>query len=593
MNIFLKRMIAFLLCAVLLFGQVAMGVDASWGIEEHVETAVHINPLYADHITEDDLRPVDMVAPVTTDDVVYHTTIAEAGAEMREAMKARKGTIVVHYQTKNFDFMQHEDIFNAAVAHTGDPKAGDALLYNYAGYSVHIEPTISNGVYFVTFIYTMTYYTTAEQEAALDIAVDALLATVDPNGSDYEKLCAVYGWICTNIVYDYDTLYDDDYLLKYTAYAAMVNKTAVCQGYAVLLYRLALSLGLDCRIVVGIGNGGPHAWNIIKIDGKYYCVDVTWDATYYQALGFYHFFLRCEANFEDHYPEDNWEARGYYISKTDYVPEYDLDHSTLGHEIGEWVITLYPTCSEDGSKIRYCQQAGCDYFETDSVVATGLHTYDQQKIDPKYLASEGVYFKSCICGAKGTETFTITEEKPEVKPGEFVDVPANEYYHDPVMWAVENGITTGTGDGTTFEPNSVCTRGQVVTFLWRAAGKPEPTRTENPFVDVKSSDYFYKAVLWAVEKGITNGTGDGTTFEPNSNCNRAQIVTFLSRAKNGQPTSGENPFVDVPAGSYYYNPVLWAVENKITTGTGDGTTFKPDEECTRGQVITFLYRAYK
>ena len=110
MNIFLKRMITFLLCAVLLFGQVAMGVDASWGIEEHVETAVHINPLYADHITEDDLRPVDMVAPVTTDDVVYHTTIAEAGAEMREAMKARKGTIVVHYQTENYDFMQYKDI---------------------------------------------------------------------------------------------------------------------------------------------------------------------------------------------------------------------------------------------------------------------------------------------------------------------------------------------------------------------------------------------------------------------------------------------------------------------------------------------------
>ena len=175
---------------------------------------------------------------------------------------------------------------------------------------------------------------------------------------------------------------------------------------------------------------------------------------------------------------------------------------------------------------------------------------------------------------------------------EFKDIPANAYYHDAVMWAVENGITTGTGDGTTFEPNAICTRGQVVTFLWRAAGKPEPTTTTNPFTDVKSGDYFYKAVLWAVENRITNGTGDGTTFEPNANCNRAQIVTFLSRAKSGQPTTSNNPFKDVPAGSYYYNPVLWAVENRITTGTGDGTTFEPNSDCTRGQVITFLWRAY-
>ena len=216
------------------------------------------------------------------------------------------------------------------------------------------------------------------------------------------------------------------------------------------------------------------------------------------------------------------------------------------------------------------------------------HTFDQEKAEPKYLVSEGVYYKSCKCGEAGTETFTVSVQKP----GEFKDVPANAYYHDAVMWAVENGITTGTGDGTTFEPNAICTRGQVVTFLWRAAGKPEPTTTTNPFTDVKSGDYFYKAVLWAVENRITNGTGDGTTFEPNANCNRAQIVTFLSRAKSGQPTTSNNPFKDVPAGSYYYNPVLWAVENKITTGTGDGTTFEPNSDCTRGQVITFLWRAY-
>ena len=216
------------------------------------------------------------------------------------------------------------------------------------------------------------------------------------------------------------------------------------------------------------------------------------------------------------------------------------------------------------------------------------HVFDQEKVEPKYLVSEGVYYMSCQCGATGTETFTVSVQKPH----EFKDVPRNAYYYDAVMWAVQNKITSGTGDGTTFEPNAICTRGQVVTFLWRAAGQPEPKNAENPFVDVKSGDYFYKAVLWALENKITTGTGDGTTFEPHANCNRGQIVTFLSRAKGGQATTSTNPFEDVPSNAYYYNPVLWAVENGITTGTGDGTTFEPNADCTRGQVITFLFRAY-
>ena len=216
------------------------------------------------------------------------------------------------------------------------------------------------------------------------------------------------------------------------------------------------------------------------------------------------------------------------------------------------------------------------------------HVFNQEKEDPKYLISAGtgstptVYKKSCKCGEAGEETFEVR----------FKDVPKNAYFYNPVMWAVENKITSGTGDGTTFEPNAVCTRGQVVTFLWRAAGQPEPKSADNPFKDVKTTDYFYKAVLWALENKITTGTGDGTTFEPHANCNRGQIVTFLSRAKNGKATTSTNPFKDVASNAYYYNPVLWAVEKGITTGTGDGTTFEPNANCTRGQVITFLYRAY-
>ncbi len=176
-------------------------------------------------------------------------------------------------------------------------------------------------------------------------------------------------------------------------------------------------------------------------------------------------------------------------------------------------------------------------------------------------------------------------EKPTVN---FTDVPEGEYYYDAVAWAVANKITTGTS-ATTFSPDDGCTRGQVVTFLWRSAGEPEPASAKNPFKDVPASEYYYKAVLWAVEKGITNGT-DATHFSPEDTCTRAQIVTFLYRWQGQpKPTTTSNPFKDVKSGEYFYNAVLWAVEKGITTGT-DKTHFSPEDTCTRAQVVTFMFR---
>jgi len=164
----------------------------------------------------------------------------------------------------------------------------------------------------------------------------------------------------------------------------------------------------------------------------------------------------------------------------------------------------------------------------------------------------------------------------------FTDVSPSKYYYEPVIWAVENGITTGT-TATTFEPNKACTRWQVVTFLWRAAGCPEPTITTHSFTDVSAGN---KAVLWAVEQGITSGTTE-TTFSPDETCNRWQIVTFLWRfAGCPEPTATGHSFTDVSANN---KAVLWAVENGITNGK-NATTFAPNDPCTRGQVVTFLYR---
>ena len=197
----------------------------------------------------------------------------------------------------------------------------------------------------------------------------------------------------------------------------------------------------------------------------------------------------------------------------------------------------------------------------------------------------------------GAYTFTMPSGKVEIhvtftedgSRNPFQDVPDDAYYFEAVNWAVANNVTNGTSE-TTFSPNVGCTRAQVVTFLWRAAGQPEPTEGTNPFTDVKEGTYYYKAVLWAVEKGITNGTSE-TTFDPDETCTRGQIVTFLWRREGKPaPTGANNPFADVKPSAYFGSAVLWAVEKGITNGTSE-TTFEPNEDCTRAQVVTFLWRA--
>ena len=169
----------------------------------------------------------------------------------------------------------------------------------------------------------------------------------------------------------------------------------------------------------------------------------------------------------------------------------------------------------------------------------------------------------------------------------FTDVPANSWYAGAVAWAVEQGITSGTSD-TTFSPNVSCTRAQMVTFLWRASGTPE-IGTTSPFSDVSADAYYCDAVLWAVEQGITGGTGDGK-FSPDAPCTRAQMATFLWRANGSPKVTGTTPFSDVSAGTYYCNAVLWAYEQNITNGTGGGK-FSPDAPCTRAQMVQMLKNA--
>ena len=170
----------------------------------------------------------------------------------------------------------------------------------------------------------------------------------------------------------------------------------------------------------------------------------------------------------------------------------------------------------------------------------------------------------------------------------FDDVEKDAYYFEPVKWAVQNRITTGTSD-TAFSPDLTCTRAQMVTFIWRSKGCPEPESTNNPFTDVKEDAYYYEAVLWAAEQKITIGTST-TTFCPDDTVNRAQSVTFLWRLEGSEVVAADRPFTDVDADAYYAKAVDWAVKNQVTTGVTE-TSFAPETTCTRAHIVTFLYRA--
>ena len=204
------------------------------------------------------------------------------------------------------------------------------------------------------------------------------------------------------------------------------------------------------------------------------------------------------------------------------------------------------------------------------------------------------WYTSSTGGTKVTTSYAFTGNATiyahwvEKTDGGFLDITESDFYYQAVIWAVERGIANGT-EKNRFSPYGGCTRGAVVTFLWRAEGSPEPQGSSNPFVDVKSGAYYYKAVLWSVEKGITKGT-DTTHFSPDETCTIGQIVTFLWRSeKEPKPTGTGNPFADVNTSDYFFNAVLWAVSKGITKGT-DATHFSPSDTCTRGQVVTFLYR---
>ncbi len=697
--------------------------------EENILSAIYINPLYADVITEEDLILDSDLDYLTTDEIVagerYFESSEEATAYILSCLKKREEQIIFVFYSTSFTKETFRELFVPALRHTGVPTEGDYIRRQYEGWRANA--TQVGELYMIT--YTVTYFSTAEQENALDAAVMAVLNRLQLSGkSEYQKTFAIYRYIADNVIYDYPNLNDDSYTMKYTAYAALINGTAVCQGYATLLYRMLLSVGIDSRVISGTGNGGGHAWNIVRIGSRYYNVDNTWDAGKSRLV----WFLLCDSDFGNHNRAEEYISESFYaaypMSEENYManvtdqtivaewswdPSYtyataifrdeqtqdflasvettpeveiiDADCTTTGKEIytarAEYQGVVYTdvetvvirakghtqdlvvleneiksTCTAEGSydEVVYCKICGDEIYRIPRKIAKLPHTpgeavtenleeatctaegsYDlvsyctvcgeeirretkvieklshtpgvivrRNEIDPT-CTEDGHYDEVIHCSSCGEELNRETKTIKalghyyvndicircgEKKPIEFDDVAdPSAYYYKAVYWAAGEGITSGTSS-TTFSPGNNCTRGQIVTFLWKTMGSPEPNSTENPFTDVKMTDYFYKPVLWAKENSITSGK-TATTFEPSSPCTRGQIVTFLWKAIGSpEPSTTENPFTDVKTSDYFYKPVLWAKENGVTSGTG-AATFSPGKTCTRAQAMTFLWIA--
>ncbi|MGN0265855.1 MAG: transglutaminase domain-containing protein [Oliverpabstia sp.] len=319
-----------------------------------VETT-YINPLYEGTIQESDLRSQEISGGVSAySEKEYTDSLEEASSQMREGMKQKADTIVIYYQAGEYSEQLIKEIANQAMVHTGNPIEGDYLKWQYGGWKASTSYYKKDGSTYMDITYTVTYYTTAEQETAVDEKIQEVFSELQlEEKSDYGKVQAVYDYICEHTVYDNDNLKDDDYTLKYTAYAALIDGKAVCQGYAVLFYRMVLELNVDSRLIAGIGNGEAHGWNIVKLDGSYYNVDATWDAGKTE----YVYFLKCQENFAKHIRDEAYDTAEFHEE----YPMAAEDYSAP--ELEPPVITSVYSRVQTSVKVTWTQIEGVDGYE--------------------------------------------------------------------------------------------------------------------------------------------------------------------------------------------------------------------------------------
>ena len=303
--------------------------------KETIREDHYVNPIYKDvksSVVHHDIQTYSL------EDVEYTSDQEKLVKIFREKLINRESNIVLYYHcdekiTQEFFSNLVHQLFQKAIKHTGNGKEGDYLKWHCQGWTV--KATISgnsNEGYDLNIFYGVSYLSGLEQEEKVDEEVSNLLKSLDlSNKTDYQKVKAIYDYICSNVTYDHDNLNDESYSLKYTAYAALINKTAVCQGYASLFYRLALDAGVDTRVISGEA-GGPHAWNIVKLNGKYYNLDSTWDA----GRRTYAYFLKNTNDFDDHVRDNDYQSNEFIEEYPMWDESYtEIDCNKYGHNYSE------------------------------------------------------------------------------------------------------------------------------------------------------------------------------------------------------------------------------------------------------------------
>ena len=324
--------------------------------ETTLEPYTYINPVYKDVLSDALPEAVTPYSLETPQNVSYTDDVQQLAATLRQQMLNRTTTIHLYYHSNTAitqDFLDRlsDQLFNLAVAHTGNGKEGDYLRWHCEGWTLGASYSSASSGYNMDLTFTMYYLSDASQEAQMDQAVSSLISSLNLSGkNEYQKAKAIYDYMCSNITYDYKNLNDPNYTLKFSAYAALINKTSVCQGYATLFYRLALEAGLDARVIAGVAGGGNHAWNIVKINGSYYNLDSTWDA----GRDPYDYFLKNMDDFSDHDRNADYTASDFVTAYPMSATSYDESAPVYGEPTYEWAadyssVTAKRLCETDGT----------------------------------------------------------------------------------------------------------------------------------------------------------------------------------------------------------------------------------------------------
>ncbi len=468
MSKLIRRVLAVILAAALCSSMAAFASPAESGTGD--ETVIYVNPLYADVVDEQEIEADTAAIPATTSVTWYGTEyldFEECAAQIQEYLIEHQFDFTVNYcytvsATEYNDViaeLQNEckSLFNAALEHTGSGDAGDYLMWNFKGYACGIGFSNSGSTYYLQYRYVVDYYTSAEQETVLAEKIeDVMDDIIEPSMIDYEKVCAIYYYIYHNVFFFYDKVNYEIYTLKYTAYAAMVNGTAVCQGYATLFYRMALEAGVDCRVIPGSSTdpnteeAEGHAWNIVKLGDSYYNVDATWDSNY--TPGQYVYFLKSMDNFDNHDRGSDYTTAAfnaaYPMASGNYDPE-TCGGNTPNHSL-ESVAQTDATCTEAGnSAYWYCPVCG-KYFSdangeteieiSDTILPAAGHTLTHvDAAEPTTNSNGNIEYWCCSACGKYFSDETAEHELSEDETIRFGHVHTGVYVEAQEATCTEAG----------------------------------------------------------------------------------------------------------------------------------------------------------